>query len=48
MNPHCELCFEKHHRTLREPPCDFCPYCDVEEDFQDIEEEVEQYGSCSK
>lgn len=43
MSRMCELCSEKHHRIKREPPCDFCPDCDVEENFQDVDKEVEQY-----
>jgi hypothetical protein len=45
VNPECELCSEQQHRLNREPPCDFCPYYNVVENFKEMESEVEQFKS---
>jgi hypothetical protein len=44
INPHCEICSEKDSLEFDLPPCDICPYHDVEENFDDIEEEVSSYA----
>ncbi len=41
MRTECELCSEKDSLEFNLPPCDFCPYNNVKENFNN--EEVKQY-----